>query len=80
MQYRPCNGALKTRVDCVARVGKLSVEMCKNVRYPRVRQHEVVEPSRAPWGAFIFPNEGTDAGFGYHWEMVGQGVVDDTGS
>ena len=80
MQYRPCDGALKARVDCVARVGKLLVEMCENARYPRVRSHEVVEPSRAPWGAFIFPDEGTGTGLSYHWKLVGQGVVDDTGS
>ena len=80
MQYRPSDGALKTRVDSVARVGKLPVEMRKNACYPRVRTHVVMEPPGAPWGAFIFPDEGTDAGFGYYWELVGQGVVDDTGS
>ena len=67
-------------MDCVARVGKLTVEVCENARYPRVGSHEVVEPSWTSRGALIFPDEGTGTGFGYDRKLVGQGVVDDAGS
>ena len=71
MQNRALNGALKTRVDCVVRVGELSVEMRKNACKPWVRTHVVVKPPGTPWGAPIFPGEGTDTGLSYYWKLVG---------
>ena len=80
MQNRALYGAFKTRVDCVVRVRELSVEMCKDACKSWVRTHVVVKPSGTPWGASIFPGEGKDTGLSYYRKLVGQGVVDDTGS
>ena len=54
--------------------------MCKDACKSWVRTHVVVKPSGTPWGASIFPGEGKDTGLSYYRKLVGQGVVDDTGS
>ena len=67
-------------MDCVARVGDLTVEVCENARHPRVGAHVVVERSWTSRGTLVFPDEGSGTGLGYDRKLVGQGVVDEAGS